>query len=94
LVFAVFNTFFLFADEARQRAFLRQAAGAVSADGRLVVETFVPRPGRPCPVSQCMVIAHLSVVDATGPDPPAEPGPPSVAGIGGLGCLDGRPSSC
>ncbi len=46
LVFTVFNTFFLFADEGTQAAFLRRASRALRADGRLVIETFVPRPGR------------------------------------------------
>ncbi|MEV4869615.1 class I SAM-dependent methyltransferase [Streptomyces syringium] len=45
LLFAVFNTFFLLADEPVQRAFLRNAARALTPDGTLVLETFVPRPG-------------------------------------------------
>lgn len=46
VVFAVFNTFFLLADTEIQCQFLHRAREALSPGGRLVVETFVPRPGR------------------------------------------------
>jgi hypothetical protein len=42
----VFNTFFLLADREVQARFLVQAAAALADGGSLVVETFVPRPGR------------------------------------------------
>lgn len=45
LVFACFNTFFLLADEDKQRAFLRNTVASLAPDGRLLIETFVPRPG-------------------------------------------------
>ncbi|CAI7979492.1 Methyltransferase type 12 [Frankia sp. Hr75.2] len=46
LVYAVFNTFFLLADRDVQSRFLLQAAKALRDGGALIVETFVPRPGR------------------------------------------------
>ncbi|WP_239395525.1 class I SAM-dependent methyltransferase [Frankia sp. CiP3] len=46
LVYAVFNTFFLLADRDVQARFLAQAAKALGDGGALVLETFVPRPGR------------------------------------------------
>lgn len=46
LVFAVFNTFFLFGDQRTQAGFFQSAAKAISADGHVIIETFVPRPGR------------------------------------------------
>ncbi|MGK5728939.1 class I SAM-dependent methyltransferase [Streptomyces sp. URMC 124] len=49
LVFAVFNTFFLLADEPTQRAFLRNAARSLTPAGTLVIETFAPRPGQRLP---------------------------------------------
>ncbi|MEU1307800.1 class I SAM-dependent methyltransferase [Streptomyces cinnamoneus] len=49
LVFAVFNTFFLLADEPTQRAFLHNAARSLTPAGTLVIETFAPRPGQRLP---------------------------------------------
>lgn len=49
LVFAVFNTFFLLADESTQRAFLHNAARSLTPGGTLVIETFAPRPGQRLP---------------------------------------------
>lgn len=46
LVFAVFNTFFLLAGESVQERFVGCAAEMLQPGGRLVLETFVPRPGR------------------------------------------------
>lgn len=46
LVFAVFNTFFLLASESVQERFIGCAAEMLQPGGRLVLETFVPRPGR------------------------------------------------
>jgi SAM-dependent methyltransferase len=45
LVFAVFNTFFLLAEPTTQEAFLDSSVRALRPGGRLVIETFVPRPG-------------------------------------------------
>ncbi|MER7047049.1 class I SAM-dependent methyltransferase [Streptomyces jumonjinensis] len=49
LVFACFNTFFLLASEATQRAFLTRAAEMLTAQGVVLIETFVPRPGERLP---------------------------------------------
>ncbi|MGW6461006.1 class I SAM-dependent methyltransferase [Streptomyces sp. NPDC055078] len=49
LVFACFNTFFLLAREATQRAFLTRAAQMLTPSGVLLIETFVPRPGQRLP---------------------------------------------
>lgn len=49
LVFAVFNTFFLLASERTQAGFLGEAARVLAPTGRLVIETFVPHPGRQLP---------------------------------------------
>ncbi|WP_078950846.1 class I SAM-dependent methyltransferase [Streptomyces viridochromogenes] len=49
LVFACFNTFFLLASEATQRAFLHNAARMLTDTGTLLIETFVPRPGQRLP---------------------------------------------
>ncbi|MEX5637332.1 class I SAM-dependent methyltransferase [Parafrankia sp. FMc2] len=46
LIYAVFNTFFLLADRDVQAQLLSQAAKALGDGGSLVLETFVPRPGR------------------------------------------------
>ncbi|MBX6389097.1 MAG: class I SAM-dependent methyltransferase [Frankia sp.] len=46
LIYAVFNTFFLLANREVQLQFLAQAAKALRDGGSLVLETFVPRPGR------------------------------------------------
>lgn len=46
LVFAVFNTFFLLAKESVQEGFVARAAEMLAPGGRLVLETFVPHPGR------------------------------------------------
>jgi SAM-dependent methyltransferase len=49
LVCALFNTFFLLASEATQRAFLRNAARMLTDQGTLLIETFIPRPGQRLP---------------------------------------------
>lgn len=49
LVCILFNTFFLLKSETTQRAFLRNTAGMLSDEGTLLIETFVPRPGRRLP---------------------------------------------
>ncbi|MEV7090425.1 class I SAM-dependent methyltransferase [Streptomyces sp. NPDC093085] len=49
LVCALFNTFFLLASEATQRAFLHNAARMLTGTGTLLIETFVPRPGQRLP---------------------------------------------
>ncbi|MEV8477906.1 class I SAM-dependent methyltransferase [Streptomyces sp. NPDC051173] len=49
LLFAVFNTFFLLAQEDIQRAFLRNAVRTLRPDGVMVLETFAPRPGQRLP---------------------------------------------
>ncbi|MFC9227474.1 class I SAM-dependent methyltransferase [Streptomyces decoyicus] len=46
LVFAAFNTFFLLAEESVQERFVARAAEMLVPGGRLVLETFVPHPGR------------------------------------------------
>ncbi|MBV9026948.1 MAG: class I SAM-dependent methyltransferase [Streptomycetaceae bacterium] len=46
LVFAVFNTFFLLAEKSVQEQFVAHAAEMLAPGGRLVLETFVPHPGR------------------------------------------------
>ncbi|MFF7135756.1 SAM-dependent methyltransferase [Streptomyces sp. SAI-126] len=46
LVFAVFNTFFLLAAKPTQEGFVARAAEMLTPGGRLVLETFVPYPGR------------------------------------------------
>ncbi|MFF5675072.1 class I SAM-dependent methyltransferase [Streptomyces hygroscopicus] len=46
LVFAVFNTFFLLVTKSAQEQFIARAAEMLAPGGRLLLETFVPYPGR------------------------------------------------